>query len=45
MYVNLTQSATDVMRLKQDIADGKMQAVNGAVEVSILLENRYGIST
>lgn len=39
MYVNLTQSATDVMRLKQDIADGKMQAVNGAVEVSILLEN------
>ncbi|MDO4641016.1 MAG: efflux RND transporter periplasmic adaptor subunit [Neisseria sp.] len=39
MYVNLTQSATDVMRLRQDIADGKMKAVNGGVEVDIKLEN------
>lgn len=39
MYVNLTQSATAAMQLRQDIADGKMQAVNGAVEVDIKLEN------
>ncbi|MFS6937606.1 efflux RND transporter periplasmic adaptor subunit [Neisseria animaloris] len=39
MYVNLTQSATDVMQLRQNIADGKMQSVNGAVEVGIRLEN------
>ncbi|QNT60382.2 efflux transporter RND family MFP subunit [Neisseria musculi] len=39
MYVNLTQSATDVMKLRQDIAEGKMKAVNGAVAVDIKLEN------
>lgn len=39
MYVNLTQSANDVMQMRQDVADGKMQAVNGGVEVSIKLEN------
>lgn len=39
MYVNLTQSATEAMQLRQDIADGKMKAVNGAVEVDIKLEN------
>lgn len=39
MYVNLTQSATEAMKLRQDIADGKMAAVNGAVEVDIKLEN------
>ncbi len=44
MYVNLTQSATDVMKLRQRIAEGEMQSVNGAVEVSILLEDgtEYG---
>lgn len=39
MYVNITQSAGDVMKLRQDIADGKMQSVNGRVAVDILLEN------
>lgn len=44
MYVNLTQSANDVMQLRQNIADGKMKAVGGAVEVGIKLENgkEYG---
>lgn len=39
LYVNVTQSATAIMKLRQSIADGSMQAVNGAVEVSILLED------
>lgn len=39
MYVNLTQSAADVMKLRQNIAEGKMQAVNGGVEVSVKLED------
>ncbi|ASK28165.1 efflux transporter periplasmic adaptor subunit [Neisseria chenwenguii] len=39
MYVNVTQSATDVMKLRQNIADGKLKAVNGGVEVDIKLEN------
>lgn len=39
MYVNLTQSAVEVMALRQNIAEGKMQAVNGAVPVDIKLEN------
>ena len=39
MYVNVTQSATEAMKLRRDIAEGKMSAVNGAVEVDILLED------
>lgn len=39
MYVNVTESATNVMKLRQQMADGKVAAVNGAVEVSILLED------
>ncbi|MDO4906486.1 efflux RND transporter periplasmic adaptor subunit [Neisseria sp.] len=39
MYVNLTQSANDVMQMRQNIAEGKMKAVNGAVPVDIKLEN------
>ncbi|QEY26883.1 efflux RND transporter periplasmic adaptor subunit [Neisseria zalophi] len=39
MYVNVTQSAAEVMQLRQDIADGKMQSVNGGVEIEIKLEN------
>lgn len=39
MYVNVTQSATDIMKLRQDIADGKLQTVNGGVEVGIKFEN------
>ena len=39
MYVNVTQSAAEVMKLKQEIADGKRKLINGAVEVSIKFEN------
>ena len=39
MYVNLTQSANEVMRLRQNIAEGKMQEVNGAIPVDIKLED------
>ncbi|WP_107875168.1 efflux RND transporter periplasmic adaptor subunit [Neisseria weaveri] len=39
MYINITQSATEIMQLRQDIADGKLQPVNGGIEVAIMLEN------
>ncbi|OSI34371.1 efflux RND transporter periplasmic adaptor subunit [Neisseria dumasiana] len=39
MYVNVTQSAADMMQLRQNIAAGNMKAVNGAVAVDIKLEN------
>ena len=39
MYVNVTQSALDVMKLRRQIAEGQMSAVNGAVEVTIILED------
>lgn len=38
LYVNVTQSANDVMKLRQRIAAGELQSVNGAIEVSIFLE-------
>ncbi|WP_165008735.1 efflux RND transporter periplasmic adaptor subunit [Neisseria yangbaofengii] len=39
MYVNVTQSATDIMKLRQDIAEGKLQTVNGSIQVGIQFEN------
>lgn len=39
MYVNVTQSANEVMQLKQDVADGKRQLVDGAMQVGIKFEN------
>ncbi|RRD67528.1 efflux RND transporter periplasmic adaptor subunit [Comamonadaceae bacterium OH2310_COT-174] len=39
MYVNVTQSANEVMQLKQDVADGKRQLVDGAMQVDIKFEN------
>ncbi|EGY52574.1 efflux RND transporter periplasmic adaptor subunit [Neisseria shayeganii] len=39
MYVNVTQSAAETMKLRREIAEGRMVAVNGAVEVDILLED------
>ncbi|OAM27563.1 efflux transporter periplasmic adaptor subunit [Eikenella longinqua] len=39
MYVNVTQSALEVMKLRRQIAEGQMSAVNGAVEVSIIMED------
>ncbi|MCF7521594.1 efflux RND transporter periplasmic adaptor subunit [Neisseria sp. ZJ106] len=39
LYVNVTQSATDIMQLRQDFAEGKLQTVNGGIEVGIKFEN------
>lgn len=39
MYVNVSQSAVEAMKLRREIAEGRMAAVNGAVEVDILLED------
>lgn len=39
MYVNITQSASNVMKLRQQIAAGQVQAVDGAVPVDIVLED------
>lgn len=39
LYVDLTQTAAQAMRIRQDIATGKMQTVNGAVEVAIKLDD------
>lgn len=39
MYVNVTQSASDVMRLRRDIAEGRRQAIDGAIEVEVKLED------
>ncbi|MDO5059505.1 MAG: efflux RND transporter periplasmic adaptor subunit [Neisseria sp.] len=40
MYINITQSALDVMKLRQQYAEGKVQAVGkGGMAVDILLED------
>ncbi|MBQ6655780.1 MAG: efflux RND transporter periplasmic adaptor subunit [Ottowia sp.] len=39
MYINVTQSASDVMRLRRDIAAGRRQAIDGAIEVDVKLED------
>lgn len=39
MYVNITQSASNVMKLRQQIAAGQVQAVDGAVPVDIVFED------
>lgn len=39
MYVNITQSAGAVMKMKQQIAEGKIQSVEGTVPVTVLLED------
>ncbi|OSI12015.1 HlyD family efflux transporter periplasmic adaptor subunit, partial [Neisseria dumasiana] len=39
MYVNITQSADAVMKMKQQMADGKIQMVEGSVPVTVLLDN------
>ena len=35
MYVNVTQSASEVMKLRQQVAEGKLLAANGAIAVDI----------
>lgn len=39
MYVDVTQSSTDFLRLKQELADGTLQQENGRAKVKLLLEN------
>ncbi len=39
MYLNVTQSANEIMKLRRQIADGKLHAVNGRIEVGIKLED------
>lgn len=39
MYVNITQSAATIMKLKQQMAAGQVQSVSGGMPVTILLED------
>lgn len=39
MYVNITQSATEVMKLRQQVTEGKLSGVDGAIEVGIKFDN------
>lgn len=39
MYANVTQSATEIMKLRRQIAEGKVQPVNGRIEVDIKFED------
>lgn len=39
LYVNLTQAAGDIMKLRQSMASGNVSMVNGQPEVTILLED------
>jgi len=38
LYVNFTQSAAEVLRLRSAIASGRYQAANGSVPVTVVLE-------
>ncbi|PVZ87320.1 efflux transporter periplasmic adaptor subunit [Serratia sp. S1B] len=39
MYVDVTQSSNDYLRLKQELADGSLQQENGKAKVKLLFEN------
>lgn len=39
MYVNVTQSATEVMKLRQQVAEGKLLAADGAIAVGIKFDD------
>lgn len=39
MYVNVTQSASDVMKLRRQIAEGKLLAADGAIAVGIKFDD------
>ena len=39
IYVDVHQTSTELLRLKQDIATGKVQVKDGAVEVTLLMED------
>ncbi|MFZ4834079.1 efflux RND transporter periplasmic adaptor subunit [Rouxiella sp. Mn2063] len=39
MYVDVTQSSNDFLRLKQELADGKLKQENGKAKVTLVLDN------
>lgn len=39
IYVDLTQSTTELLALRDKVASGKVQAANGAIPVTLMLEN------
>jgi membrane fusion protein (multidrug efflux system) len=39
IYVDVTQSSNDFLRLKQELADGSLKQVNGKAQVKLLLDN------
>lgn len=39
MYANVTQSVTEIMKLRRQIAEGKVQPVGGRIEVDIKFED------
>lgn len=39
MYVNVTQSASDVMKLRQQVAEGKLLAADGVIAVGIKFDD------
>lgn len=39
MYVNVTQSASEVMKLRQQVAEGKLLAADGAIAVGIKFDD------
>ncbi|MES4614102.1 MAG: efflux RND transporter periplasmic adaptor subunit [Ewingella sp.] len=39
IYVDVTQSSNDFLRLKQELADGSLKQANGKAQVKLLLDN------
>ncbi|WP_294911050.1 efflux RND transporter periplasmic adaptor subunit [Tatumella sp. UBA2305] len=39
LYVDVTQSSDDFLRLKSEMASGKLQQVNGKAQVTVVLDN------
>ncbi|MBU9848096.1 efflux RND transporter periplasmic adaptor subunit [Rahnella ecdela] len=39
IYVDVTQSSNDFLRLKQELADGSMKQVDGKAQVKLLMDN------
>ncbi|AVF35551.1 efflux RND transporter periplasmic adaptor subunit [Rahnella sikkimica] len=39
IYVDVTQSSNDFLRLKEELADGSLKQVNGKAQVKLLLDN------
>ena len=39
IYVDVTQSSNDFLRLKQELADGSLKQANGKAQVKLLMDN------